>query len=148
MGHYVFTSISFPCAGDVDTARIAKKHIERLEGMPDVDRVSRDFLNETARGRTVSFGAKSGGCAYAVTGNYTDLDQLVRDLLPFFDDLWQEDLIIDSHHALLMVNHEDQGQIELAEIVSRSHASECAKHPEHTGQRVRWWKTPFSWHQT
>ncbi len=155
MGFYVFVNIAFPCNNeDQIVQKVAAKHVERLKNAKEYrERVSLQFLEATASGKTINCAAKGEGCSYAVTGNYTLLDGLVEDLLPFFDDLWGADgpdgmsPIFDFEHVLVMVNPEQSGKMKVAEILSKYHKEDRDCNFRVGDPRVRSYEHDWSVHQ-
>jgi hypothetical protein len=158
MGYYCYTLISFPVDDQPETKKklweIANNHLERLKQNEDSSSISSGFLCAVAEGNGFNCHHKGSAFAYAAVGNYVNIDQLVKDLLPFFDELWETDYLHLFHHehVIIMVNPEQRLKTRIAEIVQKDHmfdecASESLRTGEFYGNRVRMYDADWSWHQ-
>ena len=147
MGHYVFTVITCPISAynrELEIGPVAGKHLSRLTEKGEdglevrEEAISLHFLSAISQGRCINSSSKGEGLAYAATGNGTNLDGLVNDLIPIFEELWELELLLDFEHVIIMTNAEQTCRTDIAEIVHETHMndSDCLS-KEGVGKRVR-----------
>lgn len=147
MGWYCYTVISCGVNEKEVAERVAKKHLERQ----DLHHIVNGFLNHVAEGKAYACSHKGSTITYGAVGNGVMIDTVAEELLPFFDDLWDEGDggLFDFDHAVIMVNQEQSCKTDIYEIVSKSHTDEreCTHGVNFSGQRVRKYEGNWSWHQ-
>lgn len=86
MGNWVHIHVCFPCHGYHDIAKYAQKH---LPNIPDdyLYKEAIHFLADLAGRSDEAPGTKSGLCLWGTIGNYTQADEFVEILKPFWEDI-------------------------------------------------------------
>lgn len=133
MGWYVETLVTFDAEGD-EVPMLAQKALS-TDGR-EWSTEARIVLSAVAEGRGYTQGPKGGIWAVAFTGNYTSGAELAKELLPFFQSLWETPTrvgpMLDFHHGVIITQDEQTGSSRLFVV----------KHPgtieEHVG--------PALWH--
>jgi hypothetical protein len=118
----VNVAILFECINrDSQIEQIAKRHSERLreKGLEnDATWPAIYFLEATAQGRTINCGPKGEMVAFALVGNYTLIEDVVKAILPFCDELWEVEAMHEWWRALVLCQREQSWFTEIATIFS------------------------------
>ena len=83
MGHYVHLNVCFACDTNDAVAELAKQHMPPEDG----NREARWFLQALAERTGANPGPKGGLSTWGIVGNYTDEDEFVETLRPFWKAL-------------------------------------------------------------
>jgi len=114
MGHCVHINVCFACGKNDAVAELAKKHMPPEDG----NREARWFLQSLAERTGFNPGPKGGLSTWGIVGNYTDEDEFVETLRPFWKALLSE-VYGGPHsfeHILVFVEHEQTERATAIEI--------------------------------
>ena len=104
MSHKVHINVCFACSND-SISKLAKKHMP-LKNIKAYE--ASLFLQAFWEGKGINSGPKGDLFTWGIVGNYTDEDEFVNTLRPFWKDLLSE---VDGgpcsfEHILVFVEHE------------------------------------------
>ena len=104
MGHYVHLSVVFACDENDGVAEIAKRYLDTIGENREAQWFLEDLSNRTGRNP----GPKGGLSTWGIVGNYTDEDEFIETLRPFWKALLSD---VDAgpfsfEHILVFVEHE------------------------------------------
>ena len=83
MGFYVSLTVTFPCHHNDGVAALARKHKETIDYPVEAEQ----FLEHVAGRSGKNPGSKGGIVSWGATGNYTNVDDFIEALRPFWTDL-------------------------------------------------------------
>ena len=114
MGHYVHLTVCFACDTNEGVAALAKEHMPPEDG----SREARWFLQALAERTGNNPGPKGGLSTWGIVGNYTDKDEFVETLRPFWKALLSdpEGGPCSFEHILIFVEHEQTERATAIEI--------------------------------
>jgi len=138
MGHYVHINVCFACDKNEGVAALAEKHLPETEEC----REAKWFLEDLAKRTGNNPGPKGGLSTWGMVGNYTDEEEFVEVLRPFWKDLLSD---VDEgpcsfEHVLVFVEHEQ---------TERATAFEIYRDDDDDAETltVKKHECPFSWMQ-
>lgn len=137
MGFYVHLSVVFACDYNDGVAELAKKHFGTIKN----NKEAKLFLESMAQRSGYNLGQKGGLSMWGMIGNYTDAEEFVDVLRPFWTALLTEDYegAPCSHaHVLVFTEGEDNGHANAFEIFLDD-VDDTLVVKEH--------KLPFKWNQ-
>lgn len=104
MGHNVHIHVCFACDENEGVAKLAGKHLEGVSDCLEAKWFLEDLSGRTGRNP----GPKGGLSVWGMVGNYTDGDEFVEVLKPFWRELLDGVLNgpLDFEHIMVFVEHE------------------------------------------
>ena len=88
MGYYVHLSVIFSCDENEGVAELAKRHMALLP--EDGPSEAKWFLEDLSKRQGQNIGPKGGLSLWGLVGNYTQAEEFVEVLRPFWNDLLNE----------------------------------------------------------
>ena len=115
MAHDVHLHVCIPCDTNDGVAALAKKHLELI---PDEHREAKWFLEDLSNRTGNNPGPKGGLSLWGMVGNYTDEDEFVSVLTPFWIELLAgvDGGPLDHEHILVFSEHEQTEQTQAHEL--------------------------------
>jgi hypothetical protein len=140
MGLYVHVHVSFSCDNNEGVAELAKKHL-LLASNNNYTKEATWFLKDLAIRTGSNPGPKGGMSLWGIIGNYTNVEDFVVTLKPFWVDLLTgvEDGPHSFEHILVFEEREQAERAIAYEIF--------LEEPDHKEFTVRKHELPFAWMQ-
>lgn len=139
MGLYVHINVCFACSKNDGVAAVAKRHlIDSLENQE-----ARWFLEDLAGRTGKNPGPKGGLSTWGMVGNYTNGEEFVTELKPFWTELLRSEVDggpLSFEHILVFVEREQSERATAFEIFL-DESSEGAE------LLVKEHECPFAWMQ-
>lgn len=138
MGHDVHIHVCFACSANDKVAALAARHLPAVSEC----REATWFLEELAKRRGINPGPKGGLSLWGMVGNYTEEQQFIDILRPFWYDLLSgvPGGPLDFERVLVFVEHEQNEQALAFEIY-------LEPGDDLVRLAVRRHECPFSWRQ-
>lgn len=143
MGWYVHIHVVIPSGGNKAIAKLARKHQEAIGAA--LTRDAEGFLLDLSKRSGSNPGPKGGVSLWGWTGNYTDGEDFVECLRPFWSDVlsrecYDEDGPPPWQHILVFTENEQSGRMVAFEVKRVDDADDA------TDRSVAWTRhdCPFS----
>lgn len=152
MGYYVHISLAFSCNSYDDLAPIASKSLLEVD-TPHFERHAKWFLEHLSEQSGTLPGPKGGICTWGMTGNGVSGQNFVEDLIPFWELLFKEEILLDFEHIVVFCEPEDS-HVTVFEIYQYPEgcpeSSQKGEMMIQTKQNLRIYRhedVPFRWNQ-
>lgn len=137
MSYSVHLSVVFSCNHNDEVAKIARRHLSAAGD----NREACAFLEDLAKRTGVNPGPNGGLSLWGIVGNYTDADEFVDVLRPFWRDLLSGDYVDGpgrDAHVIVFAEPEEAGRAIAFEVALDKATGEVVA-DKHT--------LPFAWMQ-
>lgn len=137
MGFYVHLSVVFACDRNEGVAALATKHLPSVAET----REPRWFLEELSKRTGGNPGPKGGLSLWGIVGNYTDAEEFIEVLRPFFTELLSGQIDggpCEFEHAIVFTEREQS---------ERATAFEISRDEDTGHLQVKEHELPFAWMQ-
>lgn len=149
MGQYVHIHVAFACRENGPVAELAKKHRPLIESVDGGDglRAAQWFLDDLSGREGPNRGPKGGVSLWGMIGNYTEVDEFVEVLRPFWMELLRTEAggICDFEHILVFGEREGTYEIYLED--ERRGISRLVERRENNLLVVKTHECPFTFMQ-
>lgn len=138
MGLYVHLHLCFSCNNNDAIAALAKKHLDErgYNGFEPGERDARIFLKDASRRSGNNPGPKGGLFLWGITGNYSEADKFIEQLMPFWEEMFENEIEIFSFENIVVFEEVEQRGYATAYEISWDDKVIVRKH-----------KCPFMWGQ-
>ena len=102
------------CANHNELVEVAKKYSEKIADCTE----AQSFLNYISEGKGYACGHKGALLTWGIVGNYTDADDFIKKLEPFFLEIYDKECgPLDFEHILVFCEAEQSESATAYELI-------------------------------